>query len=398
MPIRLKQGQLTAIEKRIVKALLATNERNQDIQALVNLGRTHTVNSARITEVKQNNAIAPATEDEVLRFKWVKQSHDLETGLNIVEDERLVRAREAMVLAVQIFNSASLHFKSEVYLVLANVAWTYLLHDYYLRKNIAVIDKDGRSLLLGQMLKRNDCPLSKGQKNNLIAISWLRDEVEHKLLGKSDISWQGLFQACCLNFETVLCGLHGQKVSLSKNLAFALQFAKPSFHQLSEVSKYQLPENIQSLDARLEQMFSESDRLDLSYQFRVIYTLDSATKGNANFEFVRPDSSEGKDIRSVLVHYKTGDHLYPFKPGSVCQLVSKATKKQFHINHHTQAWLLYGARPKTKVKQPENTNKDFCIFHPAHRDYTYSQKWVDKLIEAVGKPDELKRIQSVRIA
>jgi hypothetical protein len=225
----------------------------------------------------------------------------------------------------------------------------------------------------------------------------LRDEVEHKLLGKSDLTWQGLFQACCLNFETVLCSLHGERVSLSKNLAFALQFAKPDFHQLSQVANYKLPAHIQALDARLEKMFSEPERMDLSYQFRVIYTLDASTKGTANFEFVKPDSSEGKDIRSVMVQYKAADHLYPFKPGEVCKLVNKATKAKFLPNNHTQAWLLFSVRPKTKVKQPENTNKDFCIYHPAHRDYTYSQKWVDKLIEAVSNPEELKKILAVRI-
>jgi hypothetical protein len=66
---RTKQGQLTNIEKRLVKGLLAENERNQDIQALVNLGRKHTVNSGRITEVKQDVAIAKATEDEILQYK-----------------------------------------------------------------------------------------------------------------------------------------------------------------------------------------------------------------------------------------------------------------------------------------------------------------------------------------
>jgi hypothetical protein len=94
----------------------------------------------------------------------MKQSFDLETGLNMVVDERLVRAREAMILAVQIFNSASLHFKTEVFLVLANVAWTYLLHDFYQRKNIAIVDKDGRSLLLSQMLSDMIARLTKGKK------------------------------------------------------------------------------------------------------------------------------------------------------------------------------------------------------------------------------------------
>lgn len=51
---RKREGALTKNEKRIVKALLNAKWRNQDIQALVNVGRAATINSARITEVKKN--------------------------------------------------------------------------------------------------------------------------------------------------------------------------------------------------------------------------------------------------------------------------------------------------------------------------------------------------------
>ena len=52
MIYRNPEGALTDHEKSIVKALLAEGLRNQDIQALLNIGRAATVNSARITEVK----------------------------------------------------------------------------------------------------------------------------------------------------------------------------------------------------------------------------------------------------------------------------------------------------------------------------------------------------------
>ena len=58
-------GALTAEEKPIVKALLKKGWRNQDIQHLLNKGRVATINSARITEVKSDNAIKSAGENEV---------------------------------------------------------------------------------------------------------------------------------------------------------------------------------------------------------------------------------------------------------------------------------------------------------------------------------------------
>ena len=101
MRVRKREGRLTAEEEGIVKALLSQRWRNQDIQALVNIGRIATINSARITEVKQNAAILPAGNDAVEFYKLEKQSFDLRTGLSIFHDERLIRAREAMIVAVQ---------------------------------------------------------------------------------------------------------------------------------------------------------------------------------------------------------------------------------------------------------------------------------------------------------
>lgn len=111
MAARNKEGALTDEEKPIVKALLAKGWRNQDIQALLNIGRDVTINSGRITEAKKDATIVAATDDEVEFFKIRKDSYDPKTGLNLFDHERLIRAREAMVLAVQVFNSPALRFK-----------------------------------------------------------------------------------------------------------------------------------------------------------------------------------------------------------------------------------------------------------------------------------------------
>jgi len=78
--IRKREGRLTTSESEVVKALLAKGWRNQDIQALVNVGRPATVNSARITEVKQKGSVKPASDDVVEYFIIKKQSYDPKNG------------------------------------------------------------------------------------------------------------------------------------------------------------------------------------------------------------------------------------------------------------------------------------------------------------------------------
>jgi hypothetical protein len=184
--------------------------------------------------------------------------------------------------------------------VLANVAWTYLMHEYYIRRKVRIVD-DGRSLVLSQMLRRGDCPLSAGIKRNLEALSTIRNAVEHNILGQGDFTFLPIFQACCLNFDKTISELFGAALSLQGELAFSLQFAKMTIEQLSGLQKYGVPEHIQALDARLQEGLTEEELADFEYQFRVIYTLDSASKSRAHIQFVHPESAEGKEICNILV-------------------------------------------------------------------------------------------------
>src|SRR5208283_3268921 len=140
-------------EKRIVKALIAKGWRSQDIHASINIGRQTTVNFGRISGVKNDANQQPATGEEVAYFMLHRQAYDAQTGLNRYDDERLIRAREAMILAVQVFNSAGLKFKAEVFTMLANVAWTYLMHEYYSRKlSMKIVNEQRQSIALSEMI------------------------------------------------------------------------------------------------------------------------------------------------------------------------------------------------------------------------------------------------------
>ncbi|AJP74354.1 hypothetical protein TS85_07800 [Sphingomonas hengshuiensis] len=288
-------------------------------------------------------------------------------------------------------------FKTEVFTMLANVAWTYLLHEFFERKKVKIVNKNGMSLFLSEMIERHDCPLSKGMKDNLRALKVLRDDVEHKLLGRADKKWLGLFQACCLNFDKAMCDLFGKSLSLSHELSFALQFTKLNLEQLTTLNRYEIPAHIDAVDARLAEGMTEDQMADLEYQFRVVYTLDAVTKSRAHFQFVQPDSAEGKDIRNVLVQHKLADHLYPHKAGAVVALIQQRTGQAFSLRNHTQAWRKFDVRPRKGAAQPENTNREYCVYHTAHGDYTFSDQWVQLLQSEVNDPQKFEALKAFKI-
>ena len=385
MPKKLFKSTLSAAEKAVIKALLNDGWRNQDIQTLINTGRSASVNFGRIAGVKANHALIPATKEQVEGFRYKKLLFDHVTGLCPFDNERLVRAREAMILAVQLFNTPRIAFKAGVFSMLANVAWTYLLHEFYESKGVAIINKDGYSLLLSQMIARDDCPLSKACKQNLVALKEIRDVVEHRTIGPFDVKWLPLFQSTCLNFEKALTDLFGPRLTLGRELGFSLQFAKLTAEEIATLQGFELPEHLVALDANLAARLADGDADNLEYQFKVIYTLTSASKTRAHFQFVQPDSDEGKEIRNVLIKYKPLDELYPLKPGEVVKLVADASARQFTSDKHQRAWKMFKVRPKAASANPAATDKRYCVYHPPYKSYTYSKDWVEFLVAYIAE-------------
>ena len=83
------------------------------------------------------------------------------------------------------------------------------------------------ALLLSRMIGRQDYPLSKGQPPC---------PEKHKLLGRADAKWLGLFQACCLNFDKAICDLFGSRSTLSHELSFAIQFTEMNLEQRYQIT------------------------------------------------------------------------------------------------------------------------------------------------------------------
>jgi hypothetical protein len=386
---------LTLAEKRIAKALALAGERNQDIHILINLGRSPSVNFGRLSGVKEW-AIEPASEDEVGRYRFEKSLVDLKTGLSPFQNERLVRAREAMMLAVQVFNLPALLFKTELFAISANVAWTYLLHEFYDRKGVRLEDKQGNTLLLSQMIKRHDCPLAKDVKKNLAAMKVIRDDVEHKVLSSLGRSFYTLFQANCLNFEEAICALFGTQMSLGSTLSYALQFSKMTADQLAQLQKYDLNDEINAINERIRTAAEADGTEGMQYQFKVSYSFDKVAKGDANIVFSN-NNPDGNRKLEVVVQKVATDEQWPHKAAAVVKEVKKASGVALSQHNHTQAWRRYHARPKGGAANPAMCNKKFCTYHPAHGDYTYSQDWVEKLVAAVQDDDELAAIKATKL-
>jgi hypothetical protein len=379
-----KLGSLNQNEKRIVKYLCNKGWTNQDIQAEINLCRPATVNFGRISAVKSDASQVVATDAEFQSFQTFKRSFDFRTGLNPFTDEILIKSREAIKLAVSVFNNPTLNFRAENFSILANIAWTYFALEYSERTGMPTQRANGSAISLADFLKEGECTFDDGTKNNLKALIKIRDATEHTAIGFGDDAWAGIFQATCVNYEREITKHIGARLSVAAEISFSLQLSSLSIGQVTSMANAKTDEKLTAINAELYDGLTEDQKNDQSFQFSVVYTTVASSKSNSTFQFVSPETAEGKDIATVLVKHKPSAVTHPYRPNQVVQRIVEGGYPDFRPHHHTNLWKQFNVRPATNAEYPDHTNLDYCYFNPTFSSYTYNDAWVQKIVKSLA--------------
>lgn len=170
-----------------------------------------------------------------------------------VKKELITKSQESMLCAVQIFNNPNIVFKSESFIVLSVISWTYLLHAYYrenkieyryheVKNNRRQFYKTKRGAYKFWELERclNDTfsPVDKTTAANLRFLIGLRHEIEHQMTSKIDDYLSARFQACCVNYNHYVKKLFGNSNAIDKHLSFSLQFSSISDDQQMQLKSF----------------------------------------------------------------------------------------------------------------------------------------------------------------
>jgi len=161
--------------------------------------------------------------------------------------ELVSKSRESALCAIRVFNDPHVSFKSETFIVLMIIAWTYLLHAYY-RKNgteyryyetVGKRKKYQRTKHgaykyweLERCLNEPTCPLKKEVSINLRFLIGLRHEIEHQMTRSLDHYLSGRYQACAVNYNEALKQLFGKGGGLDAFLSYSIQFTELSDEQI----------------------------------------------------------------------------------------------------------------------------------------------------------------------
>lgn len=277
------------------------------------------------------------------------------------------KSREAMLSAVQIFNNPLISFKTESFIVLSLIAWTYLLHAFYRSKRIEyryfskpggrrkfVRNPDGsiRYWDLKECLSKQQCPLDKNTVNNLTFLIGLRNQIEHKKASGLDSYLSARYQACALNFNYYLKALHGERHGLDHSLALSLQFAELDYGQAQVIKDREnlIPREIMSYIATFDSGLSNAEVEHDRFGYRLLFTkVIAKRKGQADrvVEFIDPSSDFAQNI-SKEYWVKEETEKPKLSATNVVRKVQEAGFKQFGMHQHTLFWQKHDGKNPAK--------------------------------------------------
>lgn len=326
-------------------------------------------------------------------------------------EELVNKSRESALLAVQVYNNPLLGFRTPSFVVHMIIAFTSLFHaifeedgiDYSYKRQEET--KPERFWDISECIRRYWKDENGPVRKNLELFVTLRDMVEHRYAPVFDCSIAGECQALLFNYEKLLVEEFSPYYSLGVQVAVPLQLSKASspakMTALRELQKSDyrfLSEVVRAHQAALSDDIIGS----MDYSFSVYLIPKPANKASASdvsMEFVRLDE-RSKPIVEELQRAITLVRTIPvanhglLRAIDVVRIIQETTEPRFRMHEHTSAWKLFKVRPREK--KPEGCDTQFCQFDVAHKDFVYTNRWVERLKKAVKDEQTYEKIREYR--
>ncbi len=358
---------------------------------------------------------SPPNHWDIIRSRYKVKSEITGNRIKIAKKAKclLEKARLSAQEAVAIYNNPLSPFKSGSYIILMHLAWTSLLLALIVQQKEKPYSKNQDSgkyikrpeggyqyLSLRECIEKLKDKIYEPVRNNLEFCIGIRNLVEHAESTALDLNIFGECQALLLNFEELLCREFGNQWALNESLAFSLQFSKLRSEKKEKAARLLHTELEPSIKKYID-AFRSSLGIDITndnaYSFKVF--LVPMVKNHHSTEALAvewiTDPEQIDQVYQVLVKAKHVSVVNKDtkKAGEVANAVKQRIKKPFNASfHHAKCWKYYQVRPLRNDPNPSNCKNDFCIYDPAHKDYLYTDKWIDHLVSELSDENKYDKI------
>ena len=303
--------------------------------------------------------------------------------------ELLKKSQEAALTAIKVFNDPLIKFKSETYIVLMIIAWTYLLHAFYRGSGIEYryfrlvgnrrrFDRTKHGSYkyweLERCLAEERCPVDSVTRTNLRFLIGLRHEIEHQMTSSLDSYLSGRYQACALNYNHYLKRMFGSACSLDEHLSFSIQFFEFSAEQVvGGRPQAEIPAQLRAYLVEFDSRVQPEEFDDPRFAYRLLFTRRLANRrGQADsvVEFIDPKTAAGETIEKAYWIQKEVERP-KYLPSAVAAAVRSAGFSRFRVQpEHVRMW---------KSENAKNPALGYGV--EVQGTWFWYERWIDRCIE-----------------
>ena len=298
--------------------------------------------------------------------------------------ELLIKSREAMLAAVQIYNNPQITFKAESYITLSVIAWTYLLHCYYANQSIdykywrmsgkkKIYDRTKNGAYkhweLERCLDDKKTQIDNETIKNLKFLIGLRHEIEHQMTKNIDQTIGAKIQACSINYNFYIKKLFGDEFGVDGQLGLAIQFSPISPNQKEIMHDMKVANNISRYICDFEEELSDQEFQSSRYAYRILYTRQNAkSKGQADqvIEFLPDGTDAAENVNKTYM------------------LVKETEKKKYHGKEieemmKSKGYTWFTKTKMTKFWKDELGNRDQYGVYVTNKQWMWYQNWIPEI-------------------
>jgi Protein of unknown function (DUF3644) len=314
-------------------------------------------------------------------------------------------AKDHALKACDFYNQRRREHNLESFVIHMSLAWLNLLQ--------AMNDRDGvdmryRNSVTGRIEKTDGEPkvweLSRCIREripserdpiraNLEFFLRFRNKIEHRYDAKAmaalDLIVAGKAQSYIRNFEEMLVAEFGAVESLAKELRFPvfLSSLTPEAVAAIKAVRARAPRAVLSFIDKFDaSLAGAADSPQYDFRVRLIPKTGPKTGSDLAVEFVNikdlaPENRDVLESAFVVVRDKEKAiaNYGRLKPGDVVKRV-RATVPGFNQHHHRLAYLRFEVRPQGGSSDPAATDARYCVYDSVHKDYSYTEAWVEKVL------------------
>lgn len=305
-----------------------------------------------------------------------------------MQSKLLEKAKEAFVMAIEIYNKPTIRYRVEGFSFFICNAWELMLKAYMIKKfgedSIYYKDNRDRTITLENCLQRVISNEKAPLRRNLGKIIELRNTSTHFVTEEYEMIYIPLFQACVLNFVEKMQEYHEidmTEVVPQNFLTLAVSMKALDAAVIRAKYPEEIAEKMLSTNAQLKPLIAENNQA-FAIKVEHLHFLTKDKNRATSFVYVEKDADVGVKIIKELKD-PNNTHKYTMK-NAIKEINRRLQNRGIEFVMNQYIFDLFNK--KYGIKEDEK----YCYVHRqyAQPSYTYSMQAIELIVEEVAKDPE----------